>query len=73
MVCKGTLLLNGASLKLHITSKRHQKQLKLFSTYLDPICFAENPDEDSSGKHQRLSKLTVKTQLLHDIMQVCML
>lgn len=52
MVCKGTLLLNGESLKLHIKSKRHAKQLKLFSTYLDPICFAENPDDDSSGTYQ---------------------
>ena len=63
MVCKGTLLLNGESLKLHMRSKRHAKQLKLFSTYLDPICFAENPNDDSSG-------ITVGPDPSHTLLQI---
>ena len=55
MVCKGSLLLNGESLKQHLSSKKHLKQLKLFNALLDPICFAGNLDDDSSGISAQLS------------------
>lgn len=73
MVCKGSLLLNGESLKQHLGSKKHLKQLKLFNAFLDPICFAGNLDDDSSGissqlhlKVQPVSLLLTGTSVLSE-------
>lgn len=48
IACKGVLLLNGESLKQHINSKKHLKQLKLLKD-VDPIAFAGEPKQDNAG------------------------
>ncbi|CAL8469466.1 g9007 [Coccomyxa elongata] len=58
MVCKGSLLLNGESLKQHLGSKKHLKQLKLFNAFLDPICFAGSLDDDSSDAETHAERAT---------------
>ena len=44
MLCKGVLILNPASLRQHIISKRHLTRLKGTTDLdaIDPICFAED-------------------------------
>ena len=51
--CPGTLLLNANSLKTHVSSKRHQKRQKLSEETPQPICLAEDFDEDDAEVDRR--------------------
>jgi hypothetical protein len=48
--CKGVLLLNAQSLRLHLASKRHRRVLKRFpKESVGQVCFAAKAREASPG------------------------
>jgi hypothetical protein len=49
-VCPGVLILNAQSLRQHVSSKRHHKQLAAADEYTDsaePVCYAEELESES--------------------------
>ena len=52
LLCKGVLILNAEGLQMHLASKRHKKQQsRLENSKEDTIVYAEDLQEDSSGKY----------------------